>query len=311
MSAFSYTVAPYLRIELEEIEKTRQQVLLTLLSPSESTRLKWESKASSIYFSIRLANLNVRKVSIPSLLSPKNINHLSPEAKLAFAHKNVFNYLYTEWLCTKKLVTAEAIIHLYTLLGGEKNKIDAKILESLLNFIQVNPEHAVIQAGLAHILIIRGLGVSIESERLARFSAYLFLYTYGYDFNCLLDLEEYFFRNPATYNEAIQKNITEENVSSFIEFYVLMFRAQAKQILEKVTHRKYDISFPQGYFVLGERQKKILGLFDEPGVRITNKTVQHRFTVSQITASRDLAKIHSLGLIFSHGKGRSVYYTKE
>jgi len=34
------------------------------------------------------------------------------------------------------------------------------------------------------------------------------------------------------------------------------------------------------------------------------------FKVSQITASRDLSKLGALGLLFIHGKGRSVYYTK-
>ncbi len=43
---------------------------------------------------------------------------------------------------------------------------------------------------------------------------------------------------------------------------------------------------------------------------ITNKKVQKLFKVSQITASRDLAKLASVGLLFTHGKGRSVYYTK-
>jgi Fic family protein len=53
-----------------------------------------------------------------------------------------------------------------------------------------------------------------------------------------------------------------------------------------------------------------MAIVDRPGTRITNKMVQKHFKVSQITASRELAKLATLGLIISIGKGRSIYYTK-
>lgn len=61
---------------------------------------------------------------------------------------------------------------------------------------------------------------------------------------------------------------------------------------------------------LNDRQKKILDIMENPELKITNKIVQKQFGISQITASRDLAKMVNLGVLLPHGKGRSVFYTK-
>ncbi|MCX6732604.1 MAG: hypothetical protein NTV98_03635 [Candidatus Roizmanbacteria bacterium] len=53
-----------------------------------------------------------------------------------------------------------------------------------------------------------------------------------------------------------------------------------------------------------------MNLFSTPGAKVSNRMVQKKFKVSQITASRDLAKLADSGLIFAIGKGRSTYYTK-
>lgn len=66
----------------------------------------------------------------------------------------------------------------------------------------------------------------------------------------------------------------------------------------------------EGFFELNDRQKSILNMLDQPTASITNRLTQKAYKVSQITASRDLAKLTTLGFLFSHGKGRSVYYTR-
>ena len=58
------------------------------------------------------------------------------------------------------------------------------------------------------------------------------------------------------------------------------------------------------------RQKEILYLLEKPETPITNKQIQQVFKVSQITASRDLARLSIVGLLLPHGKGRATYYTK-
>ncbi len=75
--------------------------------------------------------------------------------------------------------------------------------------------------------------------------------------------------------------------------------------MESSTINKAD-----SFFDLNERQKEIISLVDKPNSKISNKHVQKIFNVSQITASRDLAKLASLGLLFAISKGRSTFYTK-
>ena len=82
--------------------------------------------------------------------------------------------------------------------------------------------------------------------------------------------------------------------------------------LEKVTYSNLSSEdyLPNSFWQLNDRQKSILGFLENPDATITNKRVRSLFKISQITASRDLTKLANLGLLFAHGKGRSVFYTK-
>jgi len=73
---------------------------------------------------------------------------------------------------------------------------------------------------------------------------------------------------------------------------------------------KSQDNLPSSFWKLNGRQQSILSVLENPGEKITNKDVQKKFGVSQITASRDLSHLTTLGLLLAHGKGRSVYYTK-
>ena len=100
------------------------------------------------------------------------------------------------------------------------------------------------------------------------------------------------------------------NLSGIIEFYTNAVLQQSENIQKRLKEKKFDTEQQESFFHLTDRQKQILSLFDEPGLRLTNRKVQELFDVSQITASRDLAKLAELNLLFSSGKGRSVFYTK-
>ena len=77
-----------------------------------------------------------------------------------------------------------------------------------------------------------------------------------------------------------------------------------------LKEKKYTTRLPISFFDLTERQKEIVRLSAHPEATLTNASLQKRFSVSQITASRDLARLTGLGLLFAHGRGRSIYYTK-
>ena len=83
--------------------------------------------------------------------------------------------------------------------------------------------------------------------------------------------------------------------------------------MEKVLKSVESINFEPtklATWKLTERQKKIMEKLENPNIQITNRDVQKMFTVSQITASRDLSKMVNLGILLPHGKGRSIFYTR-
>jgi predicted HTH transcriptional regulator len=79
--------------------------------------------------------------------------------------------------------------------------------------------------------------------------------------------------------------------------------------IKEIKSLAYVGSNPPTY-QLSLRQKQILSLAEPPNTLVSNKLVQDTFRISQITASRDLAKLASLGLLIPHGHGRSTSYSK-
>ena len=303
MDGFSFTIAPYLRAELQFIDRERDKILLTLLQPATEIRLAWEAKINRINFSLRLGNTSIRRTAITNILSSKESFRPNAEEKLVLSNKRALDSIYQNWYLTDKRLDGSALDMLESILLPAKLKSEHKVLENILQFIEVNPEHPVIQAGLAQLLVLRALPISTTNEMFARFISYLFIYKYGYDFRRLLNMENYFYHNMAAYSQAVEKNLKEENVSQFLEFYIFAFKNEATAVNEKVGVGKFEMVMPESFFRLTERQKDILSLFDEPGIKVSNRMVQKSCKISQITASRDLAKVNSLGLILSHGKG--------
>lgn len=106
-----------------------------------------------------------------------------------------------------------------------------------------------------------------------------------------------------------QTAVSKPNITSWLEYYIKLLAGQLEG-----TYAQMQKATPQqeheGIGKLNERQKTIMTLLDDPKAVITNRTVQKIFHISQITASRDLTKLTSLGLLFTQGKGRSVRYTR-
>jgi Fic family protein len=123
-------------------------------------------------------------------------------------------------------------------------------------------------------------------------------------------LDEYLRRDVVALKGAITSVQQSNNLTVWLEYFALGIIVQLNKALEDIHKNRFATTLPASYWKLNERQREILLMLEQPGTRITNKSVQKMFGVSQITASRDLAKLASLGLLFVHGKGRSVFYIK-
>lgn len=310
MVNFSYTVFPFFRKQIEEIDLKRQRILLTLISPKDEMQLRWETLIRRIYYSLILKNINFEKEEIINLLSLVESKHQKSKDKECFSYKKACDYIKQNWLISPLPISIEIVKELSNFLGIELSNDEIKGIKNFLNFIQVNPEHPIIQTALAHILLLQNISSTPGNKQLACLISTLILYKNGYDFRGLLNLEEHFFQDKKNYQHAVLDNTKNTNVSSFIEYFIIAMEKQSNKAFEKVSVKNFEINLPSSFFKLTERQKEILSLLDQPGIRITNKMIQRLFKVSQITASRDLAKLNSLQIVFPVGKGRSTSYTK-
>jgi len=310
MQNLSYTKSVTLTEELSKIDELRKELLLYPLSPVEELQLQWEAELERIHYLLALNGIAVSKEHIQSFLTPIGTKTPHPHENLILSFKKAHDYLYHHWLVTKKSVTTDDLIVFYNEIFKGTFQIDTNTLETSLRYIQVNPEHPVIQAALAQILILTLNPFSDYNEQFSQLVFLLFLYKYGYDMKRLPIYAQYFYHNISSYKDLILKTTRQQNVTMWLEYVASAVIHQLQKTVQMLKSNREEISFNQDMFDLNDRQHAILTLFSMPDAKITNKIVQRKFKVSQITASRDLAKLSSLGIIFSIGKGRSTYYTK-
>jgi len=310
MINFSYTISPFLKKELDSLDELRSTILLSLLTPRDEIRLRWEVTVQRIIASMKIAGRPVTEQQINTLLSPIGKKTLSNEEKYVIAYKEALDHIRHDWTMNTESVEPHTLLKLHHFIGSSPLRIPHKELKTMITFLQVSPEHPVIQAGIAFIIYYQLLGKNDEAKLHALLLAYVFMYKNGYDMRGMLNLEDYILDHSKSLFDLLDASLTSKNISAFLDYFTLAIVTQAEKSAKKLTGKHFEISYPESFFRLTERQKGVISLLDKPGVRITNKSVQEHFHVSQITASRELAKLATLGLLLSFGKGRSVYYTR-
>lgn len=130
----------------------------------------------------------------------------------------------------------------------------------------------------------------------------------GYDAKGMLTLETTLINDHKAYSHALASIGSYGQMTIWLEYFATCTLEAYKSLEE---HTIFSINHPEESteFFLNDRQKQILLLLDGHGAKITNHEVQKRFRISQITASRDLARLVSLGLLVSFGKGRGISYS--
>lgn len=307
MLTFSYTITPSLKSELEKIEELRKKILVELLPRKQELQLRYEAGIDRALYAARLEQKKITRAGIAEELTYAN-NLKAEDSHEAKGYLEAYEWLNQKWFMNDETIKVVDIKKLFSYLPGRLN-IDEKQIDNMLSFIQVNPEHPVVQAGLSVILSSGIIPSGQKNLKYSLLSAEPFIYKYGYDFRGLICIEEFVSSDMDHFKDLVMEAYRSRNLSSALEYYAQAVSIQAEVALKRLTSREFKGDLPASFYSLSERQKEILALFAKPGVKVTNKTVQKEFKISQITASRDLAKLHTLGLIFSAGKGRSVYYT--
>lgn len=323
MLNFSYTLTSKIKQNLDIFEAKRASILLTPVSPRHELMLRWTTMRDRVYYSLALANNPLSKKEITTLLTRQpvgfeNMKKITRRERQALRYRQALEHIRHVWLVTKKKVTTTEIIKLNKLATKGTLQVEEKILLELTEYLQTE-ENVIIKSLIAHNQLKSLAAFTQGNARTARLLTLLILYKHGLDMRGGINLDEYFYDNLATYMRIGQITKSEHNLTSWLEFATSALVANAEDVYEKVTSWRNSDSevagldtreIPEAFWNITDRQKHIISLLDQPLATITNRKVQKYFKISQITSSRDLAKLTNLGILLSHGKGRSVYYTR-
>lgn len=312
MKSLSYTRSTTLTASIQALDELHKQLLLIPLSPQVELQLQWEGANQKIHFLLALAGITVTPSQIDTHLLHKDTKiHIPNEADVD-RYRSAFDYLYHQWLVNPKVVEPNDLIEFYqAVFPTETFTGDENELKASLQYIQINPEHPVIQAALAQILILSFSPFSAHNEQFSHLVFLLFMYKFGYDMRRLPVYEEQYVLDLTNYKNMILQSNRLENVTPWLEYVCTRSIAALQKTVLAVQQQNNNPSRSQYVlFSLSDRQQHIMDLFNAPGIKVNNRLVQRKFKVSQVTASRDLAKLADSGLIFAIGKGRSTYYTK-
>lgn len=318
MINLSYNLSAVLKERLEKIDTLRREILITPLSPKTELELKWKTTLDRIYSSLSLANNPLSKtemtdILISSITAPNqksNKKRLNHDEEDVLNYRHGLDYVRQHWSVSPKTVTVKDILMLYDIICRGSLRVPISRVQELLDYLQAHKDHPVIQAGIANLGVILVRPFSDGNGRLARLITLLFLYKQGFDVREFIGFEKTWAQDKQTFQEAVGVATNAASITLWLEYFANSIIMQLTDALAEIRDTSKAIGISPLLWEVSDRQKEILSILEEPGATITNRKVQSQFRVSQITASRDLTRLTNLGLIFSHGKGRSVYYTK-
>jgi len=228
-----------------------------------------------------------------------------------YAIRIAYEYIHTIWRASPKPFNTGGAQTLFTLLYPHPEKPFSALQEPisrLTTYLSAENAHPVIQASIAHLYILTMSRADLGL--FARMTHYLILAKYGYDVRGLSAPDRQWQEDANTYTRLADNYRANGHMTTWLAFMAEHMRQNLELIARDMESSRFRIEFPPSFWALSDRQKDIVRLLEKPDMTITNRYVQKHFKVSQITASRDLTKLTTLGILYPHGKGRSVYYTK-
>lgn len=317
MINLSYNLSYTLKERLQKADSLRKNILLIPLSSKTELQMRWDNLINRTYYSLSLTDNPLTKPEVLKILTSYTTLDSKLFGKLTMQQQNVLNYkssldyITQNWLVTPKNIAVKDVLILYDIFCKGQLVVSQSQLAEVLNYVQANEDHPIIKAGVINIGILRLQPFSQGNGRLSRLLSYLFFYKIGYDIGGLVEFEKSWSHDRQTYLEALRISLEAASITLWLEFFANSLILQLESVLKKIQSASPEnLGINSSFWNLTDRQKSIISMLDQPGITITNRKVKKHFGISQITASRDLSHLASLGILFTHGKGRSVYYTK-
>lgn len=304
---FSYAISKRLTTSLECIDELRKEILLTVTPVPIESMLRFETRCNQIHALMHLGGVAITKKDIVQILMKAQKTSSTKTSEEVWRLKNMFDDIRESWLMDQKMLTVNDLSLLYEQVTGSKANLSPtqeQTLKQTLNYIQTGKEHPIVGGAVGYAMVITS-PFAKNRLQLASLTSYLLLYKNGYNVKDFLCIEDYFLKNIPAWKQTSTLR-RDQNLTLWLEFYAQSVQHQLQAVIPRLTqemlHRTHDVP-------VSDRQRKILQLFDVPGIKITNKKAQKAFKISQITASRDLSHLHAVGLLFKHGRGRAIFYT--
>jgi len=317
MKDFSFSLSSTVLTNLQTIELYRRDILSIPLSPKTELKLQFETTVTRIYGILAFSGIQKSKADVATELmrSPTKGKELSLTAAL----KRTLSFITSEWSVNTRPVSYATVETLaYSL--GETERIGTILttecshrkddIKQLLEFLDTSKDHPITTAIVAFLQMMAIAPLGTKTTQLSLALLYLYLHKYGYDLRGMIAILPQWTTDLKTFQKQIVEANESGNYSGFIDFAVQRYGMELEQLKQRLESDQFKTSVPASLTTLTDRQKDIVDLLSHPEVSITNRVVQKKFNVSQITASRDLSKLTALGLLYPHGKGRSVYYTR-
>lgn len=245
------------------------------------------------------------------LLSEITHQKINTTQKAVLKYKEALDYIVLNWQGSPNAVDAKAIIDLDRIIDDGKLRVPQAGLQYLLNYLQTTSDKPIIQAAIISIEMEKMQLFTKNNSLIAHLAADLFLYKFGYDFRGFLAYEAAWMEDMDSFKENHERALNAVSLTLWLEYFAGNIVKQLEAIIQSIKSPKLSSTdLKESFWQLNERQKSILNFLDQPQATITNRQIQKKHKVSQITASRDLARLTNLGRLLSHGKGRSVFYTK-
>lgn len=310
MLSFDYTVDLQLSETLTDVDQLRSHILSLPMSPKTEVKLQWEALAIRVWATLAINGLDLPKHHVATILG--HATKPTRSTQIIYAIRSAYEYVHASWRANPKPVSLPGLQTLYSLLYPQPDNLFSsyeKPLAELVEYLSAENAHPVIQAAIAHLYILT-LPSTRDLGLFARMTHYLILTKYGYDLRGYASPDRAWQEDIRTYTRLKDAFVSTHHMTLWLSFMTEGMRQNLDVLSKDIEGSRFHIEFPKSFWELSDRQKQILRLLEVPDTTITNRQVKKRFKVATITASRDLTRLASMDLIYPHGKGRSVYYTK-
>lgn len=317
MKTVSYTISRILSDDLAAIDLLRNKLLTIPINPRIEYLFRWNAMIETIYGSFVLSKVPISRAEIESILS-KPRHAKTPTSTAIDAYANAYRWITQHWSGNPLSVTCGDIEVLATLALSQPHRTheafsnQEREISTFCKYLTSQNDHPIVSAGLTHAYFLHSKIGTQDQGKIARLASNVYLAQSGYDIRGMNHPESIWASDPKAYEFALDEALQLGQLTPWLEYVAASIKTSYLHLITALEKTSHGIHSPQeqAKAFLSNRQLDILDLAASPNTKLTNRSVQLHFHISAITASRDLARLASIGQLYTHGKGRSVYYTR-